>query len=38
MATLLASAAALDDLQASADYRRHLAGVLLEDCLAELAA
>jgi CO/xanthine dehydrogenase FAD-binding subunit len=38
MTTLLASAEALDDLQASADYRRHLAGVLLEDCLAELAA
>ena len=38
VAAMLSAADPLDDLQASADYRRHLAGMLLQDCLAELAA
>lgn len=32
----LAGAQALDDLQASAEYRRRLAAVLIEDCLSEV--
>lgn len=38
VAARIASADSLSDLQASAGYRRHLASVLVEECLEEIAA